>query len=152
MCGISAEASFSYVMLRTVEKRGITFLDWCCFLCWPAYWKGVVRLMNKSLLASSVMQVTSLASHTLHRERKGLATLQLPSCCRGTQLAIDHCGLVIRCSHPLNTWCNCTPWQQMRSKNSTDLIGHIKFLPWRQLDGCSMTWPFSLCEGCGLQD
>ena len=25
---------------------------------------------------------------------------------------------------------------------SADLIGHIKFLPWRQLDGCSMTRPF----------
>ena len=30
---------------------------------------------------------TSLASHTLRRERKGLVTLQLPSCRRGTQLS-----------------------------------------------------------------
>ena len=29
---------------------------------------------------------SSLASHTLHRERKGLVTLQLLSCRRGTQL------------------------------------------------------------------
>ena len=32
-------------------------------------------------------------------------------------------------------WCNCTPWQRMRSTKSVDLIGHIKFLPWWQLDG-----------------
>ena len=25
---------------------------------------------------------------------------------------------------------------------SVDLIGHIKFLSWRQLDGCSVTRPF----------
>ena len=36
----------------------------------------------------------------------------------------------------------CTPWQQMQSTKSTDLIGHIKFLPWGQLDGCSVTRPF----------
>ena len=32
-----------------------------------------------------------------------------------------------------------TPWQ---STKSTDLIGHSKFLLWRQLNGCSMTRPF----------
>ena len=30
----------------------------------------------------------SLVSHTLHRERKGLVTLQLTSCCQGMQLSI----------------------------------------------------------------
>ena len=30
----------------------------------------------------------------------------------------------------------------MRSTKSADLIGHIKFLPWGQLDGCSVTRPF----------
>ena len=28
-----------------------------------------------------------------------------------------------------------------------DLIGHIKFLPWRQLDGCSVTRPFLSAKG-----
>jgi len=28
--------------------------------------------------------------------------------------------------------------QQMRSTKSVDLIGHIKFLPWGQLNGCSV--------------
>ena len=30
----------------------------------------------------------------------------------------------------------------MRSTKNMDLIGHIKFLLWRQLDGCSVTRPF----------
>ena len=30
----------------------------------------------------------------------------------------------------------------MRSTKSADLIGHDKFLSWRQLDGCSVTRPF----------
>ena len=33
------------------------------------------------------MQLVSLASHTLRREKEGLVTLQLLSCCRGTQLS-----------------------------------------------------------------
>ena len=33
------------------------------------------------------MKTGSLASHTLRREKKGLVTLQLSSCCRGTQLS-----------------------------------------------------------------
>ena len=33
-----------------------------------------------------IMELVPLASHTLHRERKSLVTLQLLSCCRGTQL------------------------------------------------------------------
>ena len=40
----------------------------------------------------------------------------------------------------------------MRSKKSADLIGHIKFLPWGQLDDCSVTRPFLFCKGCGLRD
>ena len=30
----------------------------------------------------------------------------------------------------------------MRSTKSMDLIDHVKFLLWRQLDGCSVTIPF----------
>ena len=30
----------------------------------------------------------------------------------------------------------------MRSTKNADLIGHDKFLSWRQLDGCSVTRPF----------
>ena len=53
----------------------------------------------------------------------------------------------------LNTWHNCIPWQRIRSMKSADQIGHIKFLPWGQLDGCSMTMQtLLLCEVCGLQD
>ena len=33
-----------------------------------------------------------------------------------------------------------------------NLIGHTKILLWQQLNGCSVPRPFSLCEGCGLQD
>ena len=40
----------------------------------------------------------------------------------------------------------------MQSLKSADLIGHINFLSWWQLNGCSVTRPFSLCEGCGLRD
>ena len=36
-------------------------------------------------------------------------------------------------------WSHCN--YQVVTK-SADLIGHITFLPWRQLDGCSMTRPF----------
>ena len=39
-------------------------------------------------------------------------------------------------------WRNCTPWQRMQSTKSADLIGYIKFLPWEQLNGCSVTRPF----------
>ena len=40
----------------------------------------------------------------------------------------------------------------MQSLKSVDLIGHINILSWWQLNGCGVTRPFSLCEGCGLQD
>ena len=33
-------------------------------------------------------------------------------------------------------------WQRMQSMKSADLIDHSKFLPWRQLNGCSVTRPF----------
>ena len=39
-------------------------------------------------------------------------------------------------------WRNCYSMQRMGSMKSADLIGHIKFLLWRQLDGCSVTRPF----------
>ena len=81
---------------------------------------------------------SSLISHTLCRERKGLVSLKLPSCHQGTQLST----IAVRCWHLLNTWRNYTPWQRMRSTKSTDLIGRIKFLSWWQLDGCSVTRPF----------
>ena len=32
-----------------------------------------------------------------------------------------------------------TPWQQIQSTKSADLIGHSKFLPWRQIDAAA--WP-----------
>ena len=35
----------------------------------------------------------------------------------------------------------------MRSTKSVDLIGHIKFLLWGQLDGCSVTRPFLFAKG-----
>ena len=35
----------------------------------------------------------------------------------------------------------------MRSTKNVDLIGHIKFLLWRQLDGCSVTRPFLSAKG-----
>ena len=38
-------------------------------------------------IVNIIGSVASLASYTLRRERKGLVTLQLPSCCRGTQLS-----------------------------------------------------------------
>ena len=41
-------------------------------------------------------------------------------------------------------WCNCTPWQRMRSTKNADLIGHTKFLPWQQLNGWNVTRPFPL--------
>ena len=37
----------------------------------------------------------------------------------------------------------CTPWQRMQSAKSADLIGHIKFLRWRQL-GCHVSRPLPL--------
>ena len=54
----------------------------------------------------------------------------------------------------------------MQSTKSADLIGHSKFLPWPQLDGCSEILPSTpkrllrtkiekwafLCEGCSLRD
>ena len=39
----------------------------------------------------------------------------------------------------------------MRSMKSTDLIGHIKFLPWGQLGGCSMTGPFLSAKGVACE-
>ena len=35
----------------------------------------------------------------------------------------------------------------MRSTKNVDLIGHIKFLLWRQLDGCRVTRPFLSAKG-----
>ena len=46
---------------------------------------------------------------------------------------------------------NCTPWQQMWSTKSADLIGHIKFLPWGQLNGCSVTRPFLSAKGVACE-
>ena len=34
---------------------------------------------------------------------------------------------------------------------STDLIGHIKFLPWQQLEGCNMTRPFLSAKGVACE-
>ena len=51
----------------------------------------------------------------------------------------------------LTSTINCTPWQWMQSMKSTDLIGHSKFLPWQQLDGCSMTRPFLSAKGVGCE-
>ena len=60
-----------------------------------------------------------------------------------------------KCWDPLNTWhnCrhNCTPWQRTRSMKSADLIGHIKFLPWGQLNGCSVTRPFLCAKGVACE-
>ena len=39
----------------------------------------------------------------------------------------------------------------MRAMKSTDLIGHIKFLPWRQLEGCNMTRPFLSAKGVACE-
>ena len=47
----------------------------------PGSNEAVVRYLWK------VTPEGSLASHTLRRERKGLVTLQLPSCRRGAQLS-----------------------------------------------------------------
>ena len=85
----------------------------------------------------------SLTSHTLCRE-KGVW-----SCCNYWVVAKErNYRFDVRCWHLLKTWCNCTPWQWMQSTKSMDLIGQIKFLPWWQLNDCSL--PF--CEGCGLRD
>ena len=32
-----------------------------------------------------------------------------------------------------------------------DLIGHIKFLPWRHLGGCSVTRPFFSAKGVAYE-
>ena len=96
----------------------------------------------ESYFPNSNWYQVSLASHTLRRERKGLVTLQLPSCRRGTQLsniAVSDNKMLTSAKHVVTY---CTPWQRMRSTKSADLIGHSKILSWGQLDGCSVTRPF----------
>ena len=39
----------------------------------------------------------------------------------------------------------------MWAMKSTDLIGHIKFLPWGQLKGCNMTRPFLSAKGVACE-
>ena len=39
----------------------------------------------------------------------------------------------------------------MQSRKRADLIGHIKFLPWEQLDGCSVTRPFLSAKGVACE-
>ena len=39
----------------------------------------------------------------------------------------------------------------MWSTKSADLIGHIKFLPWGQLNGCSVTRPFLSAKGVACE-
>ena len=39
----------------------------------------------------------------------------------------------------------------MQSTKNTDLIGDSKFLPWRQLDDCSMTRPFLSVKGVACE-
>ena len=105
-------------------------------------------LFDIRLFTSLIRNTCSLASHTLHKERKGLVTLRPSSCRQGTQLS--NSGCIKRCWHPLNMWRNCTLWQWMWSTESADLFGHIKFLPWRQL-GCSVTRPFLSAKSVGCK-
>ena len=39
----------------------------------------------------------------------------------------------------------------MKSTKSEDLIGHINFLPWRQLNGHSVTRPFLFAKGSACE-
>ena len=39
----------------------------------------------------------------------------------------------------------------MWAMKSTDLLGHIKFLPWQQLEGCNMTRPFLSEKGVACE-
>ena len=121
-----------------VELFTVTAL--CLFLL--RVYDTVSTSVHKPVMDQRVVTY-SLVSHTLRRKKKGLVTLQLPSChTKECNYKTGWLG-IIRCWHPLYTlWCNCTPWQRMRSTKSTDLIGHIKFLPWGQLNGCNVTRPF----------
>ena len=79
-----------------------------------------------------------------HSSQRGrTATLELSL----RNAIIKHSSKKIRCWHLLNMWRNSTPWQRMRSAKSMDLFGHIKFMPWRQLDGCSVTSFFLSAKG-----
>ena len=99
---------------------------------------GVVKCKTFTDKGFGITTEASLTSHTLHRQEGSGHTVADKLSLKNA--IIKQHGLVIRCWHLLNTlWCNCYPWQRMQSTKSTDLIGHSKFLPWRQLDGCSVT-------------
>ena len=78
-------------------------------------------------------------------ERKGLVTLQLMSCHWGMQLS----NKITRCWHLLNMWRNLLLHDNGSTKR-TNLIGHSKFLPWWQLDGC-VTTPFLSAKGVACE-
>ena len=88
------------------------------------------------------------------KEREGLITLQPMN--ELSNVATEHNyqtqWSVIRCWHPLSKlWHNCTPWRQIWAMKSTNLISHIEFLPWRQLDGCNVTRPFLSAKGVACE-
>ena len=63
-----------------------------------------------------------------------------PSLSRDPIMQVDHKMLDICQIHDIIA----TPWQQMQSTKSVNLIGHGKFLSWQPLNGCSVTRPSSL--------
>ena len=94
----------------------------------PCLGKMLIRIAWwASLYTNSPAMNLSPVSHTLHRKTSLVIILLL----RNAIIVQRTCYDVI-----------ATPWQWVQSKKSTDLIGHSKFLPLRQLDGCSVTRHF----------
>ena len=68
-----------------VSQQSLSYVS--CITVDSIYVSLVISGMTWHLVGDVEMwERVSLASHTLCRERKGLVMLQLPSCCRGTQL------------------------------------------------------------------
>ena len=88
----------------------------------------------------------SILSYKPHPSQRG----RVWSCC-------NHQVVFMVCNH-LTQWSNnmltsakhvvmyLYSMTQMRAMKSTDLIGHIKFLLWRQHECCSATTPFLLAK------
>ena len=84
---------------------------------------------------------SSLASHTLHRERKGLVTLQPIGLLPWQKLDVTNQICALCRSHPLS-WSTITSCVQEMSASYylTAMVDNC--IPWQQFGSCSVTRPF----------
>ena len=132
----------TWYCLQRVAVRALVRL--CHYLAtgmgFKLYWSETVDkngpcVNPPSTKCKSAWGLYSLATHTLRRE-EGSGHAATDELLLRNAIIKLHCYM-IRDWYLLNTlWQNC---YSITTDESANLIGHSKFQPWWQLDGCSIT-------------